>query len=106
MQSSITDNRSRQNLPARRNKAVARVKDLNHMTDEQLLDLRLCDLRLTIEGTPLAQRLQRLYQELAAQGLRFQPHVWLSEEWCTPDEVSGFAIPFYLAHPRLAKLER
>jgi hypothetical protein len=106
MQSSLTDNRRRQNLPVRKNKPGARVKDLNHMTDEQLLDLRLCDLGLTIEGTPLAQRLQRLYQEMAAHGLRFQPHVWLSEEWFTPDEVPGFAIPFYLAHPRLAKLER
>jgi hypothetical protein len=30
----------------------------------------------------------------------------LSEEWFTPDEVAGFAIPFYLAHPRLSRLER
>ncbi len=29
-----------------------------------------------------------------------------SEEWFTPDGVPGFAIPFYLAHPRLMKLER
>jgi hypothetical protein len=32
--------------------------------------------------------------------------VWLSEEWFTPDGVAGFAIPFYLTHPRLMKLER
>jgi hypothetical protein len=30
----------------------------------------------------------------------------LSEEWFTPDDVAGFAIPFYLAHPRLSRLER
>jgi putative zinc-binding metallo-peptidase len=30
----------------------------------------------------------------------------LGEEWFTPDGVPGFAIPFYLAHPRLSKLER
>ena len=34
-----------------------------------------------------------------------RPHYWLSDEWFTPDGVPGVAIPFYLAHPRLAKLE-
>jgi hypothetical protein len=43
--------------------------------------------------------------ELAARGLTFQPHYWLADEWFTPDGVPGVAIPFYLAHPRLAKLE-
>lgn len=76
------------------------------MTDEQLLDLRLCDLPVQIEGTLLAERVERLYGELDARGIRFKPHVWLSEDWFTPDGVPGFAIPFYLAHPRLMKLER
>jgi len=32
--------------------------------------------------------------------------VWLSTEWFCPDGIPGFAIPFYLAHPRLCRLER
>jgi hypothetical protein len=76
------------------------------MTDRQLLDLRLCDLPLKIKGTRLEQRIARLYRELDGRSLFFRPHVWLSEEWFTPDGVGGFAIPFYLAHPRLIKLER
>ena len=76
------------------------------MPGEQLLDLRLRDLPLRIAGTPLEGLVTRLYEELDVRGLRFKPHVWLSEEWFTPDRVSGFAIPFYLAHPRLIKLER
>jgi hypothetical protein len=32
--------------------------------------------------------------------------VWLSEEWFSPDGVPGIAVPFYLAHPRLERLER
>ena len=76
------------------------------MTDEQLLDHRLCDLPLCIEGTPLQRRVQRLYDELQSRSVRFRPHVWLSHEWFAPDGVPGFAIPFYLAHPRLIKLER
>ena len=35
-----------------------------------------------------------------------QPHVWLSEEWFSPDGVPGIAVPFYMAHPRLMRLER
>jgi len=76
------------------------------MTDQQLLDLRFRDLRLCIEGTRLEQRLNRLYEELETRALLLKPHVWLGEEWFTPDGVSGFAIPFYLAHPRLIRLER
>src|SRR5262245_60082815 len=76
------------------------------MTDRQLLDMRLCDLPLKIRGTHLEQRVEKLHRELEARSVAFQPHVWLSEEWFTPDGVSGFAIPFYLAHPRLMKLER
>ena len=75
-------------------------------SDERLLDVRLCDLPLQIEGTALEQRVKRLYRELERRGVRFKPHVWLSEEWFTPDGVPGFAIPFYLAHPRLVRLER
>lgn len=85
---------------------VISLKELNRMPDERLLDLRLSDLPLKITGTPLEGRLARLYEELDARGLRFKPHAWLSAEWFTPDNVSGFAIPFYLAHPRLIKLER
>ncbi|HEX8652083.1 MAG TPA: putative zinc-binding metallopeptidase [Pyrinomonadaceae bacterium] len=86
--------------------SVVLAHDLNRMTDEQLLDMRLCDLPLSIEGTPLEDRVAWLHEEISARGLRFKPHVWLSEEWFTPDGVPGFAIAFYLAHPRLAKLER
>jgi hypothetical protein len=71
-----------------------------------LLDLRICDLGLQIEGTVLEERIERLAEELEARELRFRPHFWLSDEWFSPDGVPGVAIPFYLAHPRLSRLER
>ena len=71
-----------------------------------MLRLRISDLPLRIEGTPLENRVARLYEELERRGLAFRPHVWLAEEWFTPDGVPGIAIPFYLADPRLMKLER
>jgi putative zinc-binding metallo-peptidase len=76
------------------------------LSDESLLSLRFCDLGLRLQGSSVERRVRRLYSELEARGLRFQPHVWLSEEWFSPDGVPGIAIPFYLAHPRLERLER
>ena len=73
--------------------------------DEKLLDLRLCDLGVSIEGTELESRIAQVNAELDVRGLRFRPHYWLSDEWFTPDGVPGIAIPYYLAHPRLARLE-
>lgn len=87
-------------------KRVSFARDLNRLTDEQLLEMRFCDLSLSIEGTPLEHCVALLYEELEARELRLKPHIWLSEEWFTPDDVPGFAIPFYLAHPRLSRLER
>jgi hypothetical protein len=73
-------------------------------TDDQLLAIRLCDLGLSIAGTDLERHIGRVNAELRARGLTL-PHYWLSDEWFTPDGIPGVAIPFYLAHPRLAKLE-
>jgi len=74
------------------------------LTDDQLLDLRFCDLGLSLTGTVVEQRIHLVNAELAARGL-IQPHYWLSDEWFTPDGVPGVAVPFYLAHPRLERLE-
>jgi hypothetical protein len=75
------------------------------LPDEKLLDLRLCDLNLKIEGTILEESIEHLFRELEHRGLRFRPHYWLSDEWFTPDGVPGSALAFYMAHPRLMELE-
>lgn len=72
---------------------------------DELLDVRLCDLGLSIEGTALQRRVERLHRELRQKGLRSKPYVWLSTDWFTPEGSSGFAVPFWLAHPRLVRLE-
>jgi len=80
--------------------------DWTSLSDEKLLEVRMCDLGLTIDGTELESRIAQLNAELTARGLAFRPHYYLSDEWFTPDGVPGIAIPFYLAHPRLEKLEQ
>lgn len=90
------------------NRTSQRTKKLEwtRLSDERLLSLRFCDLNLRVQGSRLERRVQRLYSELEARGITFHPHVWLAEEWFSPDGVPGLAIPFYLAHPRLERLER
>ncbi len=76
------------------------------LPDEQLLAMRFCDLKLSLERSPLARHIKRLYADLERRGIGIRPHVWLAEEWFSPDGVPGIAVPFYLAHPRLERLER
>jgi hypothetical protein len=73
---------------------------------DRLLDTRICDLNLEISGSVLESRIAQLYRELEQRDFRFTPHFWLSDEWYCPDEVPGVAIPFFLAHPRLHRLEQ
>ena len=94
---------ARRRPPARKDHRSPAV--LVDLTDQELLDLRLKDLGLTVEGSAVEPRLERLAAELDREGL-FQPYAWLSTDWFTPDGCTGFAVPFYLAHSRLVRLER
>ena len=72
---------------------------------EQLLQKRIKDLGLKLEGTRLEKIVDRLYQELGAAGIKFKPRVYLSDEWSCPDGVPLIGIPFYLAEQKLARIE-
>jgi hypothetical protein len=78
----------------------------SRLSKDRLLEMRICDLNLSLENSPLMSRIEQLNRELQRRGIPFQPHFWLSDEWFCPDGIPGVAIPFYLAHPRLIKLER
>ena len=86
---------------------VIPAEEWSQWPDERLLDLRINQLGVTIEGSALETRVADLRTEIEGRGLTtFEPHFWLSAEWFSPDGVPGVAIPFYLAHPRLERLER
>ncbi|MSO51945.1 MAG: hypothetical protein EXQ51_05950, partial [Acidobacteria bacterium] len=80
--------------------------DWPDLPDEQLLNLRLSELPLRLDGTVVESRISQLNAELAARGLTFPLHFYLSDEWFTPDGQASMAVPFYLAHPRLERLEK
>jgi len=72
---------------------------------EELLDVRFCDLDLSLEGTWLEACIDRVLEDLDRRAIRLRPHFWLSDEWFCPHGIPGIAFPFYLAHPRLMRLE-
>ncbi len=74
---------------------------------QELLTKPIKELGLKLEGSPIERLVQRLYHELEAKGLaRFRPLVYLSDEWGCPSGEPVIGIPFYLANPKLARLEK
>jgi hypothetical protein len=75
------------------------------VTRDDLLDRRISELGLSIEGSPVERLVQRLYEELDARGLAFHPPVYLSDEWGCPEATPLIGVPFYLADPELSRVE-
>jgi GNAT superfamily N-acetyltransferase len=74
---------------------------------KDLLGKRISQLGLRLEGSPVERYVLQLYKELDQKGLhRFRPICYLTDEWGCPDGQPVIGIPFYLADPKLAKLER
>ncbi len=67
--------------------SLSEPRTWSRLPDAELLQLRFCDLGLSLPGTPLQRRLQRVYGELERRGIRFRPHMWLAEEWFSPDGI-------------------
>jgi hypothetical protein len=84
---------------------VESAKDAWSEQRAQLLQGRIHDLGLKIQGTYLEKIIERLYDELERAGISLKPVVYLSNEWSCPDGVPVIGIPFYLADPRLARIE-
>lgn len=74
--------------------------------ERALLRARIKDFKLSIEGTWLEDCVERLLEELEAQKLLMRPLIYLGDEWFSPSGENAIAIPFYLAHPRLMRLEK
>jgi hypothetical protein len=79
---------------------------LDQYSTAQLLQVKICDLKLSLKQSPIQLLIGQLYAEIARKGLCFKPEVWISTSWFSPYGVPGFALPFYLLHPRLAELEK
>ena len=85
---------------------AGKIKDLEKLSDEEILQMRIRDLGVQIQGSELQSLIERLYEELDARGITFHPTCYLTDEWLCPDKVPIIGIPFYLAHPRLKHIEQ
>ena len=73
---------------------------------QEILSKPIQQLGLKLEGSPLERFVQQLYKELDAKGLtRFHPRCYLTDEWGCPNMEPVIGIPFYLADPKLQRLE-
>ncbi len=93
-------------IMAKSKPSEAVASDWFNLPDEALLQKRIRDLRLRIEHSALKPHIGQLYDELDARGITFHPPCYLADEWLCPDREPIMGIPFYLAHPRLIKLEQ
>ncbi|MGH7392736.1 MAG: putative zinc-binding metallopeptidase [Candidatus Rokuibacteriota bacterium] len=74
---------------------------------QALLPQRISRLGLKLEGSPVERYVHELYRELERKGLRhFRPPCYLTDEWGCPSGEPIIGIPFYLADPKLAELEK
>jgi len=71
----------------------------------ELLNTRICDLGLKIEGSPVEPFTQRLHRSFAAKRIEFRPSFYLADSWGCTDRVPVIGIPFYLADERLTRIE-
>jgi hypothetical protein len=72
-----------------------------------LLPMRISELGLRIDGSPIERHVLRLYRDLDRTALRyFRPRCYLTDEWGCPSGEPIIGIPFYLADPKLARLEQ
>lgn len=71
----------------------------------ELLNTRVSDLKLRIEGSPVEPLIKQVRRELEVKGIQFMPTFYLTDSWGCPDEVPAVGLPFYLADRRLARIE-
>ena len=72
----------------------------------RLLSMPVREIGMSLEDSPVAPLVRRLYSELEFHGLRhFRPLCYLSDEWGSPAGEPVIGIPFYLGDPRVTTLE-
>ncbi len=72
---------------------------------QDLWQLRLDELGLTIEASPVGPLVARLYAELGERGIDLLPPCFVANEWGCPDGQPLIGIPFYLLDPRFHAME-
>jgi hypothetical protein len=71
-----------------------------------ILNTRICDLGIKLEGSEVEKFVQQLHRELEQKKItKFRPACYLTDEWGCPSGEPVIGIPFYLARRDLAEIE-
>jgi len=80
---------------------------ISTLSEKDLMSLSLSSFKLSLKDSELFLSCKKqLQKELQNLGIKHTPHFWVSDDWFSPDGVFGVALPFYLFHPRLSRLEK
>ncbi len=94
--------------PALELTAVAAPFVESYIEDEipsEILNRRICDFDLRIEGRPLEQIIERFRAEMRERGITaLEPRFYLTDEWGVPEGTVAIGIPFYLADAELLRV--
>src|SRR5690606_34170103 len=80
--------------------------ELSYLTVGQWSEMPFSALRFDLKHSWLAPLVKQVKDELKARGIPAFFHVWVAEEWFSPDGCPGIAIPYYLFHPSLIRLQK
>ena len=80
---------------------------IGRLKEEELLKKSIKNFALNLEQNRFIQPLvKQVFSELERKGFSlFRPHLYLGDEWFSPEGEASISIPFYLAHSRLRHLE-
>jgi hypothetical protein len=78
------------------------------LSQKSLLATRICDLDICLKKhRKIQKQITTVCYELRLKGFtQFKPSFYLGDEWFSPEGICSVSIPFYLAHPKLLKLEK
>lgn len=80
--------------------------ELSYLSTSQWSQMPFSALKFDVSKSWLAPLIKQVKLELKQKGLAPFFHVWVSDEWFSPDGCPGIALPYYLFHPSLIRLQR
>lgn len=79
---------------------------IDHLSELEILNLKLKDLAKLSGPSFISKRINKIKRELTNKGLTFEVSYYFGTEWFCADGSIGIALPHYLLHPKLEKIEK
>lgn len=80
--------------------------NLDQLTFSKIMKLTFKELRLSTGSIIHKSEINKIKRELSSKKIDIKTTYFIADEWYSPDGYSAIAIPFYLCHPKLIRLEK